>query len=103
MWIHKKGRNTNNLSSQQQNTAIQKKKMSYPLISPVKRKVKNSSLSEPKIYYLLDNLHFKLDLQHWLLSAIHIPGLSFSLSPETNEVCLQSCIFVPDQPINALT
>ena len=33
----------------------------------------------------------------------HIPGLSFSLSPETNEVCLQSCIFVPDQPINALT
>ena len=33
----------------------------------------------------------------------HIPGLSFSLSPDTNEVCLQSCIFVPDTPINALT
>ncbi len=33
----------------------------------------------------------------------HIPGLAFSLSPENNEVCLQSSIFVPDAPTNALT
>ena len=33
----------------------------------------------------------------------HIPGLSFSLSPESNEVCLQSCIFVPDNPTTSLT
>ena len=33
----------------------------------------------------------------------HIPGLSFSLSPENNEVCLQSCIFQPESPTNVLT
>ena len=33
----------------------------------------------------------------------HIHGLSFSLSPENNEVCLQSCIFLPDTPKNTLT
>ena len=31
----------------------------------------------------------------------HIPGLSFSLSPENNEVCLQSSIFLPKEPTNA--
>lgn len=33
----------------------------------------------------------------------HIPGLSFSLSPENNEICLQNCIFLPDSPTSANT
>ena len=95
--LQKRKEHNHSLSSRLQNTAILKKKRRYPLISPARRK-ESSSLYEPKIYYLLDNLHFKLDLQHWPLSAIIYQACRFRFLQRQMKYACKAVSLYPTTP-----